>query len=32
METFLAQKRRELGLTPAQLAQAVGAAEEEVAE
>lgn len=31
METFLAQKRRELGLTPAQLAQAVGAAEEEVA-
>lgn len=31
MEAFIAQKRRELGLTPAQLAQAVGAAEEEVA-
>lgn len=31
MEVFIAQKRRELGLTPAQLAQAVGAAEEEVA-
>ena len=31
METSIAQKRRELGLTPAQLAQAVGAAEEEVA-
>lgn len=31
METFLAQKRREKHLTPAQLAQAVGAAEEEVA-